>query len=218
MNQLKNGLMEVVSDNQSAFVPERSIFYNIMLTQELVKNYHLQRGIPRCAFKIDIQQAYDTVDWSFLRSILVHFGFHRTMINWIMACVTSTSFSISNNGDMHGYFKGKRGLRQGVPMSPYLFTLVMEVLSLMLKRGVVEARNFKFHLKCSKLKLINLCFADDLIMFSHGNKESVLVFMKALNEFRRASVLVPSIPKSTTFFSNVWELVKKSILVILPFE
>lgn len=135
-----------------------------------------------------------------------------------MAIVTSISFSISINGDMHGYFKGKRGLRQGDPMSPYLFTLVMEVLTLMLKRGVEREEKFMFHPKCSKLKLINLCFADDLILFLYGNKESVMVLMNGLNECRGVSGLVPSITKSTSFFFNVEELVKKSILEILSFK
>lgn len=96
--RMKDGLMDIVSDNQSAFIPGRSISDNILLTQELMKNYHIQRGTPRCTFKIDIQKAYDTVDWSFLRSILFNFGFHHVKIDWIMACVTSTSFSISYTG------------------------------------------------------------------------------------------------------------------------
>ncbi|GJT34916.1 reverse transcriptase domain, reverse transcriptase zinc-binding domain protein [Tanacetum coccineum] len=75
-------------------------------------NYHLNRGPPRCAFKIDIQKAYDTVNLKFLKDILMGFGFHEMMFKWIMACVSSTSFSISVNGDIHGYFQGKRRLRQ----------------------------------------------------------------------------------------------------------
>lgn len=131
---MKNGLIDIVSNNQLACVPGRKIADNILLSQELVRNYHLPHGTPRCAFKIDIQKAYDTVNWVFLRHILVGVRFHEIMIRWIMACVTSTSYSICVNGMLHGYFPGKRSLRQGGLMSPYLFTLVMEVLTLILKR------------------------------------------------------------------------------------
>ncbi|GJX13355.1 hypothetical protein Tco_0205113, partial [Tanacetum coccineum] len=75
-NRLKESLKVLVSPNQSAFVPGRSIADNVLLTQELMHNYHLDRGTPRCAFKVDIQKAYDTVDWAFLKNILIGFGFH----------------------------------------------------------------------------------------------------------------------------------------------
>ncbi|GJY23016.1 putative reverse transcriptase domain, reverse transcriptase zinc-binding domain protein [Tanacetum coccineum] len=144
-NRIKHCLKSIVSPNQSAFVPGRSITDNILLTQELMHNYHLDRGPPRCAFKVDIQKAYDTVDWNFLRMILHGFGFHETMVSWIMECVSSTSYSICINGSLHGFFKGKRGLRQGDPLSPYLFTLVMEVLTLMLQRRVQASDCFTYH-------------------------------------------------------------------------
>lgn len=103
-NRMKEGLQDIISENQLAFVPGRSILDNILLSQELVKNYHLPRGTPRCAFKIDIQKAYDTVDWSFLKRILFSFGFHNVMVNWIMACVSSPSYSICVNGELHWVF------------------------------------------------------------------------------------------------------------------
>ncbi|GJV54642.1 sugar transport protein 13 [Tanacetum coccineum] len=199
-NRIKHSLKTIISPIQSAFIPGRSITDNILLTQELMYNYHLERGTPRCAFKVDIQKAYDIVDWDFLRIILLGFGFHQKMVSWIMECVTSTSYSICVNGSLHGYFKGKRGLRQGDPLSPYLFTLVMEVLTLMLQRKVHQTDQFTYHRYCSKMELVNLCFADDLFLFPYGDVGSASIIKEALDEFKNALGLVPSLPKSTAYF------------------
>ncbi|GKA99271.1 putative reverse transcriptase domain, reverse transcriptase zinc-binding domain protein [Tanacetum coccineum] len=217
-NRIKHCLKTLIRPNQSAFILGRSISDNILLTQELMHNYHLDRGTPRRAFKVDIQKAYDTVDWNFLRTILVGFGFHNRMISWIMECVTTTSYSICINDTLHGYFQGKRGLRQGDPLSPYLFTLVMEVLTLMIQRRVLETNQFTFHRYCAKLNLINLCFADDLFLFAHGDVQSATIIKNGLDEFKHASGLIPSLPKSTAYFCNVLNHIKISILNVLPFE
>ncbi|XP_021971338.1 uncharacterized protein LOC110866498 [Helianthus annuus] len=216
-DRIKRGLGYLVNINQSAFVPGRKISDNILLTQELMHNYHVDRGPPRCALKIDIQKAYDTVSWSFLEEILIRFGFHQKMISWIMACVTTVSYSVSINGELHGYFRGKRGLRQGDPMSPYLFTLVMEVLSLMLQKMALN-NAFRFHLHCSKQKIINVSFADDLFVFVNGDMGSVQLIQSVLGKFTSVSGLVPSLPKSTIFFCNVPSDVKSNILSLLPFR
>ena len=81
-----------------------------------------------------------------------------------MACVTSPSYSICINGSLNGYFMGKRGLRQGDPLSPYLFVIVMEMLTRILAEKA-RSNTFNFHWRCEKNKLINLCFADDLMVF-----------------------------------------------------
>ncbi|GJX41720.1 hypothetical protein Tco_0256710 [Tanacetum coccineum] len=175
---IPKSLNSLVSLNHSAFVPGRRIFDNILLTQELMHNYHLDRSTPR---------------------------------------FTSMSFSLSINGSLHGYFKGKRGLRQGDPMSPYLFTLVIEVLTLMLHRRA-RASDFTYHRYCSKFNIINLCFADDLFLFAHGDVDSARVIMHTLEEFKTASGLTPSLPKSMAYFCNVLNHVKLDILHILPFE
>nr|GEW10125.1 RNA-directed DNA polymerase, eukaryota, reverse transcriptase zinc-binding domain protein [Tanacetum cinerariifolium] len=75
-NRIKESLKLLISPNQSAFVPGRSISDNILLTQELMHNYHLDRGVPRCAFKIDIQKAYDMVDWDFLNALELMHNYH----------------------------------------------------------------------------------------------------------------------------------------------
>jgi hypothetical protein len=119
-------------------------------------NYHRSVGDPRCAFKVDIKKSYDTVDWNFLRTVLVGFGFHQKMVKWIMLCVSSASFSICINGDVHGYFNGKRGLRPGDPISPYLFTLVMEVLTLLLHHSIRLNPSLRFHKKCEDQQIVNV--------------------------------------------------------------
>ncbi|GJV71773.1 hypothetical protein Tco_1491768 [Tanacetum coccineum] len=212
-NRIIEGIKEVVSDNQSTFVPGRRISDSILVTQELMHNYHRDRGPPRCAFKLDIQKAYDTVNWRFLKHILKCVDFHPIMTKWIMACVTSTSFSLSINGNIHGYFKGKRGLRQGDHLSPYLFTLVMEILTLILQRRVRESDIY--HKNYKDLNIINVCFTDDLFLFARGDVDSAKVIMDSLNEFKDVSGLVPSIPKSTAFFCNVLNHVKIGILNIM---
>nr|GEU50636.1 hypothetical protein [Tanacetum cinerariifolium] len=169
-NRLKDSLKTLVSPNQSAFMPGRCISDNILLTQEIMHNYHLDRGVPRI------------------------------------------------NGSLHGYFEEKRGLRQGDPLSPYLFTLIMEVFTLMLKRRVREASNFTYHRFCSELDLINLCFPDDLFLFAHGDVNSAKVIKDALDYFMDSSGLNHSMPKSNAYFYNVINYTKLAILNVLPFE
>ncbi|GJR74729.1 putative reverse transcriptase domain, reverse transcriptase zinc-binding domain protein [Tanacetum coccineum] len=135
-----------------------------------------------------------------------------------MECVSSTSFSLNINGTLHGYFKGKHGLRQGDPLSPYLFTLIMEVFTLMLQRRASESNLFMYHRYCDKLNLINLCFADDLFVFVHGDANSARVTMACLDEFKDVSGLVPSLPMSTAYFCNVLNHTKLAILNIIPFK
>ncbi|XP_021973659.1 uncharacterized protein LOC110868702 [Helianthus annuus] len=135
-----------------------------------------------------------------------------------MACVSSTSFSMSINGSLYGFFKGKRGLRQGDPMSPYLFTLAMEVLTLILHKQVSLSLEYRFHNKCEKQRIINLFFAYNLFLFARGDHRSSRVVMEALNIFKNMSGLVPSMTKSTAIFGNVADAVKRRILSIMQFE
>ncbi|GJT86427.1 retrovirus-related pol polyprotein from transposon TNT 1-94 [Tanacetum coccineum] len=107
---------------------------------------------------------------------------------------------------------------EGDPLSPYLFTLVMEVLTLILQKRVTASDSFRFHKQCEDHGLINVCFADDLFIFSRGDVNSAKVIMESLEEFKNVSGLVPSLSKSTAFFCNVTSHVKQSILHIMPFS
>ncbi|GJW48256.1 RNA-directed DNA polymerase, eukaryota, reverse transcriptase zinc-binding domain protein [Tanacetum coccineum] len=162
-----------------------------------------KNGARRCSLKVDIQKAYDTVSWEFLEKTMFQFSFHPVMINWIMTYVKTSKFSICVNGDDHGYFHKVRGLRQGDPMSPYLFTLVMEVFSLLLAKNIQKAKKFKFHYGCKDLKLSNMCFADDLLVLCNGDVESVGVIKQTMDQFSSIYRLFPNMAKSVIFFGSV---------------
>ena len=88
--------------------------------------------------KLDIEKAYDHVNWSFLFWLMEMMGFGAKWISWIQWCIGTVSFSVLINGTSSGFFKSSRGLRQGDPLSPYLFMIVMEAFSCLLKRAKEE--------------------------------------------------------------------------------
>ncbi|GKF11991.1 hypothetical protein Tco_0049917, partial [Tanacetum coccineum] len=108
------------------------------------------------------------------------------------------------------------GSSSGDALSLYLFTLFIEILTLILQRQ--NSEEFIFHHHCSNLNIINLCFAADLYLFAHGDVNSARVIMEVLDEFKITSGLVPSLSKSTTYFCNVLNQTKLAILSVLPFE
>lgn len=123
----------------------------------------------------------------------------HTVIKWIHACLCTTKFSIKLNGVIHGYFKGTKGLRQGDPLSSYIFALCMHFLSCILNK---VPDDFKFHWRCKELRLSHLFFADDVLFFAHGSKASVSHIMDSISTFSNWSGLTPSINKSSSYLCN----------------
>ncbi|XP_019223812.1 PREDICTED: uncharacterized protein LOC109205556 [Nicotiana attenuata] len=124
--RLRQVMNILVDESQAAFVPGRGLIDNVLLSHELIKSYG-RRGIsPRCMIKIDMQKAYDSIEWEFLEQVLTGLCFPEIFIGWIMECLKTISYSISINGSPTKPFDTKRGVRQGDPMSPLLFVLAME--------------------------------------------------------------------------------------------
>ncbi|GJU46388.1 ribonuclease H-like domain, reverse transcriptase, RNA-dependent DNA polymerase [Tanacetum coccineum] len=129
-----------------------------------------------------------------------------------------TSFSIRVNEEMCGFFKGGRGLRQGDPISPYLFTLVMEIFNIIMIKNIANASSFKYHYGCKELKLTHMCFDGDLMILCNGDTNSLKVIKESLEEFSNVSGLFPNLSKSTIFFGSINEDRKRDLLEVLPFR
>ncbi|GKD50472.1 RNA-directed DNA polymerase, eukaryota, reverse transcriptase zinc-binding domain protein, partial [Tanacetum coccineum] len=111
-----------------------------------------------------------------------------------------------------------RGLRQGDPILPSFFTLLIEVLNLMIKRHVRIDKRFQYHYGCKNLDLTHLCFEDDLLLLCHGDPISACIIRRGLDEFSMSSGLYPSLEKSTSFFSNMPSEIKEQIALALLFK
>ncbi|XP_074301151.1 uncharacterized protein LOC141632503 [Silene latifolia] len=195
-------LPDIISENQSAFLKGRDIVDNILICHDLVRLYKRKACSPRCLMKVDLKKAYDSVEWDFIRQMLVALEFPQKMIQWVMECITTPWFTLALNGSTFGYFQGKRGIRQGDPMSPLLFTLSMEYLSRILN-FVTSNLEFNYHPMCRALRLTHLCFADDLLMFCRGDRQSICAILRDFATFSKASGLVMNREKSDIYFNGM---------------
>ena len=136
--------------------------------------------------KLDIEKTYDHVNWEALFYLLDRMGFGLKWKGWIKACVTSVRFSILVNGSLEGFFGSFRGLRQGDPLSPLLFLLIMEVLSRILKKTKENNLIQGFHVGAVNsvgVRISHLLFADDTILFCDASKEQLLSIRLVLSCF-----------------------------------
>ncbi|XP_039009733.1 uncharacterized protein LOC120138287 [Hibiscus syriacus] len=155
VHRLSSVFPDMISMNETAFVKGRSIVDNTLLAQELVRGYSRRKISPRCALKIDLQKAFDSLNWEFIDVILYALGLPEKFIGWTWACFANFRYSIVFNGSLVGYFKAARGVRQGDPLSPYIFVLVMNVLPNLLNVAATKGV-FSYHPKCKRICLTHL--------------------------------------------------------------
>ncbi|CAL1381633.1 unnamed protein product [Linum trigynum] len=212
-NRLKEFMPQLVDQNQSSFVPKRHITDNIIILQEVVHSLSLKTGAKgSMILKIDLAKAYDRINWKFLESTLMAAGIPDDFVKLVMACVTTARFQVLWNGGCTESFQPTRGLRQGCPLSPYLFTLCIERLNHCIKESIDRKAWKSITLSKDGPPLTHLFFADDLVLFAEADQKQGEEILACLDRFCGASGERVNKDKSCVFFSkNTKDQVKTRI-------
>ena len=175
-HQLCGVLHKLIFASQNYFVGRRQILDSVLIANEFLDS-RLKNGIPWVIVKLDIEKAYDHVNWNALFYLMERMGFGTRWQRWIRAYITTVRFFVLVNRSPAGFFGSSRGLCQVDPMSPLLFLLIMEVLSKLLKRtedcGFLCGFQAGSH-RQGGMKISHIFFADDIILFCDTSKEQLL--------------------------------------------
>ncbi|KAK1309261.1 hypothetical protein QJS10_CPA09g00565 [Acorus calamus] len=189
VSRMKTLLPDLIGAEQGAFVQGRSIHGHLLLVQDVLHALKVRRGKSALfAAKIDLASAYDSAEWPCLSRVLQLWGFPRQWIAWIHACVTQVRAAVLVNGSPTDWIPMGRGLRQGDPLSPHLFILVVEVLSGLLRQQWDLGSLFgyqpdaRLNGQTIPSALTHTLFADDLLIVSTAKPDQCLLVRSALQQ------------------------------------
>ncbi|GJY59135.1 RNA-directed DNA polymerase, eukaryota [Tanacetum coccineum] len=193
-NRLSLVVGDLVSEVQSAFVANRQILDGPFILNELISLCKRKKS-KAMIFKVDFEKAYDSVRWDYLDDVLLKFGFGDRWRGWIQGCLKSSMGSVLVNGSPTTEFEFHKGLKQGDPLSPFLFILVMESLNLSFNR-ILNARLFSGITIGSSMQLSHLFYADDAVFVGEWKDSNLRTIVHVLRCFYLASGLRLNIHKS----------------------
>lgn len=172
--RIKPHLDRIISPTQTAFVPGRWIGENSILVNEIVHCMRKKKGDNGLVgIKIDMNRAYDRVEWSVLNELLVQYGFSSRAFSLIGECYMIDSSALLLTGSVFGRVKVERDLRQGDPISPYLFIILSELLSRMLLKLEAEGKIQGVKFGRTGPALSHLLFANNIMIFCRANLSNV---------------------------------------------
>ncbi|KAF7841604.1 putative RNA-directed DNA polymerase [Senna tora] len=201
--RMQSIMERIIAPNQNGFVKGRAISDSILLASELMTIIHKARKVKTnwCAFKLDIHKAYDKLSWDFLDAVMTKMAFPHKVIQVIIQCVTTVSYSLMLNGQQAGNFQPQRGIRQGDPLSPYLFLLCSNILSCMLHKEerINKLQGIQFGRRGPRIS--HLMYADDTILFFKADPQNCSSVKKTLDTYARLAGQVLNKDKSIVIFS-----------------
>ncbi|GLJ40989.1 hypothetical protein SUGI_0848590 [Cryptomeria japonica] len=215
--RLQKLLPFIISEEQTGFVADRSIYDGVIIAQEAIHSVQLNNA-PSMLVKLDISKAYDKVDWRFLCKCLEAFGFSKTWINLIFECISTPKFSILVNGTPEGFFSSSRGLRQGDPMSPFLFIIMAEALGRSISKAKEEGGIQCIPITSGLPSITHQQFVDDTMLFGQGNIREVRALKGILNSYMIASGQEVNLEKSTVFMFNIDPTSREEICRVLEIK
>jgi hypothetical protein len=204
VNRLRPILGDLISANQSAFVPGRLITDNAFIAFECLHFMDHNDNVDKnfCAYKLDLSKAYDRVDWGFLRKVMQRMGFAHRWIDWIMECVTTVKYSVKFNGNLLDSFSPSRGLRQGDPLSPFLFLFVADGLSALLQREVQTGAITPIKICRRAPGISHLLFADNSLLFFKAQAHEAVRVRMVLQEYATSTGQLINPSKCSIFFGD----------------
>ncbi|KAA3453866.1 reverse transcriptase [Gossypium australe] len=219
-NRFKVIFPKLISQEQASFVAGRNIFDNIILAQEVIHSMRCNRkGRKWMAVKLDLEKAYDRVSWDFINASLIAAGIPLFLRNVIMSAIYSSTMQVLWNGVPTQKFKPNRGIRQGCPLSPYLFVLYMEWLGHSIHSGVEAGIWDPIRLSRTGPPVSHLFFADDLVIFCKAQIDQALVLENIISLFYEISGHKISVKKSNIFFSkNTEDVIRNQISQLFGFQ
>ena len=162
--RLKSVMDSIISPYQSAFIEGRQKLDPILIANEAVEDYRAKKKMG-WILKLDLEKAFDRVDWNFLEKVLRQKKFSAKWTAWMMGCLKNPKFLIFINGKPRGRIIASRGIRQGDPLSPFLFLLVSEVLVAIINNLHFNGQYEGFLVGKDSIHLSLLQFADDTLLF-----------------------------------------------------
>eukprot|EP00253_Pinus_taeda_P013466 PITA_13466 len=185
-NRLKNLLPIIISENQGGFVPKRQIIDNVILIQEAIHS-SLIKGERGMIIKLDMANAFNRVDHSFLRAALRKFGFSSKVVDIISGCISNPWTAPLINGRPSNSFKSTRGLRQGCPLSPFLYIIMAETLSVHLENLRLKREIMGISIERGIKEINHSLFADDTLLIGGASSLMARRFKRVLDAFLQVS-------------------------------